>query len=499
MNRIIQKSLQMFLITVAVMAALFLCPGNAFAADSGTCGDGLTWTLSDDGKLVFSGSGTLEGINWNEQNVLEVSIPAGVTSIEEGLFLGCSNLNNINVSPSNNHFASVNGVLLSKDKTALVEFPAGRSGAYTIPGTVRTILIGAFARCGKITSITMPDSVTTLGKYAFNCCEKLTKVVISKNVKVIPGECFSSCPALTSVTIPEGVKKIESSAFWGCSSLTKVTIPRSIDQGGISDDAFARCPLDEDSLEAVNKKVKAALEAAFELKAGESKDYELSPIVKGSLFEGAFFAESSDTSVVRIVTIARTGSVVYSNAVKYFFDLCVRAIGPGKTVVTVYANKTKKNVITKITFTVPGDASGKTGAKTVTYGSGIYKLSGSGAVLIKPKNKNITKLTIPAAVSANGKKYKVTSVSAKACKGLKKLKTLTIGKNVKSIGKNAFQGCSKLTTITIKTTKLTKKNVGAKAFSGTPAKATVKVPKRVRKAYKKWLLSKGISKKAKIK
>lgn len=66
-------------------------------------------------------------------------------------------------------------------------------------------------------------------------------------------------------------------------------------------------------------------------------------------------------------------------------------------------------------------------------------------------------------------------------------------------GKSAFQGCKKLKTITFKTTKLTAKKVGTKAFKGTPAKATVKVPKKVKKAYKKWLTKKGISKKAKIK
>ena len=160
--------------------------------------------------------------------------------------------------------------------------------------------------------------------------------------------------------------------------------------------------------------------------------------------------------------------------------------------------------------------------RTVTVGGGIYKLSGSVAVLSKPKNKNITVLKIPATVSANGKKYKVTSVAANACKGLKKLKTvaigknvtaikknafsgctklakLTIGKNVKSIGVNAFRGCSRLKTITINTTKLTAKTIGKKAFAGTPVKATVKVPRKNKKNYTKWLVKSGISKKAVIK
>ena len=56
-----------------------------------------------------------------------------------------------------------------------------------------------------------------------------------------------------------------------------------------------------------------------------------------------------------------------------------------------------------------------------------------------------------------------------------------------------------LKTITIKTTKLTAKKVGAKAFTGIAANVTVKVPKKSLKTYKIWLVKKGINKKAKIK
>ena len=495
----IQVSLQILMVIIVGMLALLICPGYTFAASSGTCGAGLTWTLSDKGELVISGNGNLSDGSWDKMSVRQVSIPAGVTSIEEGLFIGCDNLTSINVSSSNNQYASVNGVLLSKDTTVLIEFPPGKSGKYTIPGTVKTISIGSFASCMKVTSVTMPDSVTTLGSFAFNCCEGLTNVVISKNVKVIPSECFSNCSALTQVTIPEGVQKIKEFAFWGCRNLTKVTLPKSIDKSGISDDAFENCSLDKDSQDAVNEKVKAALTAEWELKVGESQDYELSPILKGALVETAFYAEASNQSVVDIVSLTRTGNFVTTNDVTYYFTLGIKAIGPGKTIVTVYTDKTKKKVVSKITFTITGKTQETAESlKTVISGNGIYKLSGSTAVLSKPRNKTITKLSIPATVSANGKMYKVLSVSANACKGLKKLKTVTIGKNIKKIGKNAFRDCKKLKSITIKTSNLTSSKVGANAFKGIYSKATIKVPKKKLSAYKKLLKKKGIGKKVKI-
>ncbi|MCR4709687.1 MAG: leucine-rich repeat domain-containing protein [Clostridiales bacterium] len=660
MNKIIRLC-PILLITICLVVLIFICTGNAFAESSGSCGDGLTWTLSDDGSLQISGSGDLKPGNWDEDGIVRVSIPEGVTSIEEAMFLNCKNFIGYDVAASNNNYASENGVLFNKDKTILIRFPSGLDGSYTIPGTVKSLSEGAFALCEKLTSVKMPDSVTSMGSYAFNCCSGLTSIQLSNSLKVIPRDCFSNSSSLKSITIPGGVTRIESSAFWGCSSLTTVILPTTIEDKGIAEDAFEGCSLDEESQKAVSKKLNSndpdkvgtdlevgdkadyQLEATikgdaidryfyaessdesvikvksltrngsinyanavkyfyvlgveavgpgkatvtvygsndkltvisiteftvtgeapeptgpevpqesfatgFTVEAGAQKDCSGESSVKGSLIETPFAAESSDRSIVEIVSIARGGNVIYSDAVTYFYTITVKGIKPGKTEITLYTDNTKQKKIASTTITVTGDAAeeptGQKTVKTVTVGNGVYKLSGSTASLSKPKNKNVTKISIPATVSANGKKYKVTSVSANACKGSKKLKTLSIGKNVKSIGKksfsgcgalsavsggsrlekigasafkdckvltkitlnkkvksigsSAFSGCKKLKTITIKTTKLTSKNVGANAFKGTPAKATVTVPKEVKKAYSKWLVKKGISKKAKIK
>ena len=66
------------------------------------------------------------------------------------------------------------------------------------------------------------------------------------------------------------------------------------------------------------------------------------------------------------------------------------------------------------------------------------------ASYFEAKNKKVTKAEIPASVTLEGKKYKVTSISPDAFKDCKKLKTVTIGSNVNKIGKQAFYGCSSL-------------------------------------------------------
>ncbi len=152
---------------------------------------------------------------------------------------------------------------------------------------------------------------------------------------------------------------------------------------------------------------------------------------------------------------------------------------------------------------------------------------------------------IPAAITVDGITYKVTAIAANAFKNNKKVTKVIIGSNVKTIGKNAFSGCSKLKTvsmgknvatisdkafykctaltkitipskvnkigksafygckklktITIKTTKLTKKKVGTKAFKGIYSKAAIKVPKSKLKSYKTMLKSKGLGSKVTIK
>lgn len=93
----------------------------------------------------------------------------------------------------------------------------------------------------------------------------------------------------------------------------------------------------------------------------------------------------------------------------------------------------------------------------------------------------------------------VTTIKAKAFYKCKKLKSITIPSKVNKIGKQAFYGCKNLKTINIKTTKLTSKNVGSKAFKGIHSKATIKVPKKKLSAYKKLLKAKGVGSKATIK
>ncbi len=119
-------------------------------------------------------------------------------------------------------------------------------------------------------------------------------------------------------------------------------------------------------------------------------------------------------------------------------------------------------------------------------------------VVYKGSKKQKASVTIPDTVTIDKVTYKVTSIAANAFKNNKKLKKVVIGKNVTKIGKKAFYGCSKLKKITVKTTKLTKKNVGRQAFKGIHKKAAFKVPKKKISSYRKIFRARGAAKTTKV-
>jgi hypothetical protein len=132
------------------------------------------------------------------------TIPDSVTSIEMGAFAGCTSLMSI-----------------------------------IIPENFNVIMPWAFFNCTSLTSVTIPNKVTSIGNQAFYTCTSLTTVNIPGNVTTIGSNAFYSCTSLTSITIPESVISIEMGAFLNCVSLTSLIIPSGITS--IANSAFGSC------------------------------------------------------------------------------------------------------------------------------------------------------------------------------------------------------------------------------------------------------------------
>ena len=148
-------------------------PVEASGETSGTCGDGLYWSIDGDGKLTITGSGPMTNYKasderWGGNTVKTVVIGDGVTSIGDRAFYECRSLN----------------------------------------------------------SVTIPDSVTSIGQTAFYRCSDLTSADIPSSATIGRGA-FNGCTSLTSIHIPDSVK-VGENAFYGCSKITEISFGGSV-------------------------------------------------------------------------------------------------------------------------------------------------------------------------------------------------------------------------------------------------------------------------------
>jgi len=171
---------------------------------------------------------SLEGVLYNKQktSLLQyppakqdslLSISASVTSIESTALYNCPHLACINVSVNNYNYQSDECVLFNKGRSRLIQYPAAKSGNYTVPSVVTTINAYAFYHSYNLTSVVMGSSVSSIGSYAFAGCRNL-KTVAYKGYSD-PGYSssyvFDECYSLMYVCVPSNYY---SSRFCGRSS-----------------------------------------------------------------------------------------------------------------------------------------------------------------------------------------------------------------------------------------------------------------------------------------
>jgi uncharacterized protein YjdB len=184
-------------------------------------------------------------------------------------------------------------------------------------------------------------------------------------------------------------------------------------------------------------------------------------------------------------------------------DITVKAMDTGKEkTVKVTVKKVEKEPANPTNPAKPSQPTTKTvkkGTKLIV-GTNTFVVTNVKAKTVSykaTKNKKAAKITIPATVKSGKQVYKVTTIADNAFKNNKKIKTVVVGKNVRTIGKKAFYGCKNLKKITVQSSII--KKVGAKAFKGINKKAVIKVPSKKYKAYKKVFKGKGQAKTVTIK
>lgn len=171
-------------------------------------------------------------------SITSISLPASVTFIDRA-FASAHRLQSINVDAGNPAFTSVDGVLFTKDKAVLCEYPAGRAGGYAVPEGVEFMREYAFAGRNKLTTVSLPSTLLFVPEYCFAYCQNLREVRITEGVGGIGQFAFRSCPSLASVSLPRSTEYVRY-AFFDCPRLrlidgpatAPVSLRASAQQGG---------------------------------------------------------------------------------------------------------------------------------------------------------------------------------------------------------------------------------------------------------------------------
>ncbi|MDR2846205.1 MAG: leucine-rich repeat protein [Candidatus Methanoplasma sp.] len=148
---------------------------------------------------------TIDGTAFFYSGLTSVSIPSSVTSIGNLAFARCGDLQSISVDPGNSNYSSSNGVMFNKSGSLLITYPAGKTGAYTIPASVTTIRTSAFSYAG-ITSVTIPSSVTTIGTDAFSFTG-ITLATIPESTVI--ADIFSGTPSNLIKVFYSGTERLD--------------------------------------------------------------------------------------------------------------------------------------------------------------------------------------------------------------------------------------------------------------------------------------------------
>ena len=447
------------LITFAMLLALL--PGgfitvSAATAESGSCGDNLTWML-EDGVLTISGTGdmysyTYKNYNgsyittapWGSKSFSTVIINSSVTSIGEYAFYRCTGLTSVTIGDSvtsigNEAFSGCTGLTSVTIPDGVTSIGGGAfygcTGltSVTIGNGVTSIGEQAFYGCTGLTSVTIPDSVTSIGEWAFlgtgysgdasnwkNGVLYIGKWLIYakndisgaysiKNDTVgIADDAFYGCKSLTSVTIGDSVASIGESAFWDCAGLTSVTIPDSV--ASIGESAFYRC---------------TGLTSVTIGNGVTSIGYE------------AFYGCTGLTGV----TIPGSVTSIGYRAFYRCTGLTSVTIGNGVTSIDVSAfygctGLTCITIPDSVTSIGGGAFYGCTGLTSITIPNGVTSIDGDAFY----DCAGLTSITIPDSV---------TSIGWCAFWGCTGLTSITIGNGVTSIGDHAFNYCTGLTSVNI--------------------------------------------------
>ena len=206
---------------MALLLSLVLilsCVPVVQAAESGTCGNDLTWTFSD-GLLTISGSGAMQNYDeWNlppwysfRRDIQRLSLPEEMTRVGNMAFYDCVNLTAVSVPSTVTDIGEL-AFCQNRSMTML-----------TLNSGLKTIGRSAFERCESLLDLRIPGTVTTIGNDAFYMCMSLTYVTVPSSVTSMGSGVFAYCYDLVRADVEASMKDLPFWTFYGCDNLNSAS------------------------------------------------------------------------------------------------------------------------------------------------------------------------------------------------------------------------------------------------------------------------------------
>lgn len=172
------------------------------------------------GDKAFQSNSSLEVIN----------LPARVQEFNINIFTYCSLLKEVNIVGSYEKavYSSIDGVLVTADKSEIIFCPRTKEGSYVTPVGVEKIGPNAFEACNNLTEVTISGQINYIGENAFKSCKNIENLyflghALDKPLTIM-NSAFYGCIGLTELTLPLNLVTIEQNAFGGTTKLTRVEV-----------------------------------------------------------------------------------------------------------------------------------------------------------------------------------------------------------------------------------------------------------------------------------
>ena len=411
-----------------------------------------------------------------------ITIPGSVTSIGNLAFSGCK-IQKVDYGNIENLIHSQLGYQLSVfSNNSLWSFYCNGEEVVdlVIPDGVTTIDYRAFGKCVNLISVTIPNSVTKIEAYAFCECSGLTLVTIPESVTTINDAAFNNsnitfiCEAQSKpggwqettanyTNGPFGWNYNKGTIYWGVSFIEGNFAYKIVEGNLVS---VVKYLGNSESVEIPSKVIHNNVEYTV-AEIGNTALQGNATIKSVSIPSTITTIGSSAFSGCRLesITIPNSVTVIGTSAFEncsqlksVYISASVESIGAN-----AFANCAAIETLTFNTNAIGTHFSGKLQLATINIGSNVTTIPASAF----SGCAGLEQITIP---------DNITSIADNAFSNCSGLESITIGSSVEAIGNSAFAGCSSLESLSIPNSVTT---IGAYAFQNCSNLVSVSLPNAI--------------------